>query len=254
MSLIGQQRALLAAIVGDDAPSSGGIAVYQNAYRARLIEALKSGFERTWAWIGDDAFFTAAIHYVITHPPRSWTLDAFGADFPQVLSILFADDPEVAELAWLEWHMQQAFAAPDEAVVDAAGFAALAAAGLDWDAVRLVPVGSLSMRRVHTNATAIWHALADGTPPPGADQLSHAAALIVWRKALSPHFRLVARDEHRALSRLAAGARFGEICAAADGYTGAADEGARAARAGAWLGQWIADGLIASLSPVIAMR
>ena len=29
-------------------------------------------------------------------------LDAYGADFPELLAALFADDPEVAELAWLE--------------------------------------------------------------------------------------------------------------------------------------------------------
>ncbi|MEY4269363.1 MAG: hypothetical protein RLZZ58_579 [Pseudomonadota bacterium] len=244
MNLLAFQRDLRTRIVGDGDTSSPGLAIYRGAYRARLIEALKSGFDKTWSWIGDDAFVTAATHHIILHPPSSWTLDAYGGGFPATLAALFADDPEVTELAWLEWHMQQAFGAPDGPVVDAAGLTAAITAAPDWAAARFGLVESLAMRVAATNATAIWHALADDREPPGAAPLDAPSALIVWRRGFAPHFRIIDAAEHAALQLVEAGAGFGDLC---DGLRGDADDAATVAMIGTWLGQWVHDGLIARI-------
>ena len=114
MSLLALQTEFHREIIADDdgmAPSSTGMAIYRDAYRGRLLAALETSFERTRRWTGEDTFTAAACHFILTHPPAGWTLDAYGADFPDLLAALFADDPEVAELAWLAWQMSQAFAA-----------------------------------------------------------------------------------------------------------------------------------------------
>ena len=104
MTLAASQRGFLADIsASDDAPAarSPGMAIYRNAYRARLSDALATSFDRTRRWVGDAAFAAASAHYIITHPPQSWTLDAYGDRFVAVLAELFAQDAEVAKLAWL---------------------------------------------------------------------------------------------------------------------------------------------------------
>ncbi|MEY4953770.1 MAG: hypothetical protein RL299_2194 [Pseudomonadota bacterium] len=234
MTLIAAQRAFVAEIAADDdLPSSSlGMAIYRNAYRGRLSEALATSFERTKAWVGEEMFELAAAHYILSHPPQSWTLDAFGTDFPEALAELFAEDLEVAELAWLEWHMQQAFAAPDR---DKLTGETLAAAQPDWESLRLAPAAGLVWREVGHDLAALWHGLSDRSRLVATDP----AILLVWRKDLSPHFRLLEPAEFAALEPLLKGASFGSAAS----QVGEAD----LARFGQWFAQWLSEGLFSAI-------
>jgi hypothetical protein len=231
-----------ARLFGADAERRLGI--YRNAYRARLMSCLKTSFEKTWSWIGDDAFDTAARQHIILHPPSSWTLDVYGAGFDATLATLFADDPEVAELAWIEWAMQRAFGAPDEETVHADAFERMIRDGAQWDAMRIVFAASLSLRAARTNATGIWQAIADEVAPPAAAALPEPAGIRVWRNHLVPHFRVIDADELDLINALHAGESFGEVCARFGQCVG---EAAAVARAGSLLGTWLADGMIAGI-------
>ncbi len=244
MTLLAEQTRFLSEIAADDdvPPSSIGMGIYRNAYRARLIGALESGYERTRRWVGEEAFEAAAAHYILTQPPSSWTLDAFGAQFPDLLAELFAGDAEVAELAWLEWHMQQAFAAVD---LTELGAAQLGSAGLDesdWENLRFTMAAGFTAREVSHDLSGLWAQLREDTThqaenPPRADY-----ALIVWRRAMQPHFRLLEPSEFSALSQLIDGATLGQ--------TGTALEqvGSDPAQLGQWLATWLSEGLFAAYS------
>lgn len=245
MSLIEQQRAFRAAIVAADdgeaePPLTTGMAIYRSAYRARLLGALESGFERTRRWTGAESFAAAASHYILTQPPRSWTLDSYGAQFPALLAELFKNDPEVAELAWLEWQMQQAFAAPDLPELD---LAALVGAGLDaadWDALRFTMAAGFTHRRITHDCAALWQVTSSDTLPEDrtAQALPEPAELIVWRKDLMPHFRMLGAGEFTVLARIAAGSTLGEATGEAPSETGPE-------RLGGWLAQWLQEGSFA---------
>jgi hypothetical protein len=215
------------------------MAIYRNAYRSRLGDALATSFDRTRRWVGDPAFAAASAHYIITHPPHSWTLDAYGDRFVTVLAELFAQDAEVAELAWLEWHMQQAFAAPDQPELTAA---ALAAAGLrdeEWEVLRFAMAAGFAVREVRHDCTALWHALGAEAGSEFTVTQIEPSALVIWRSTLSPHFRLLDCDEFAALGQLAAGKSFGEVAAQA-GEQGIA-------RFGKWFAQWLGEGLFSAI-------
>ncbi len=245
MSLIEQQRAFRTAIAAsddEDPAGSTGMTIYRNAYRARLLGALETSFERTHRWTGAESFTAAASHFILTQPPRSWTLDVYGAQFPAVLAELFGADPEVAELAWLEWHMQQAFAAPDAPELDVA---ALAGAGLDaadWDGLRFAMAAGFAHRRVAHDCAALWQAAASVSVPAARATASLPAPmeLIVWRKDLMPHFRMLEPAEFAVLSRIAAGHTLGQATSDVD-----AEADADPARLGGWLAQWLQEGLFA---------
>ncbi len=241
MTLLADQTLFLAEIAADDdaPPSSIGMGIYRNAYRARLIGALESGYERTKRWVGDEAFEAAAAHYILTMPPSSWTLDAFGAQVPDVLAELFAGDGEVAELAWLEWQMQQAFAAPDLPELDAAR---LAAAGLDedgWNELRFTMAAGFAARAVEHDLAGLWHGLAAGATSQRAQPPRTPQQLIVWRRALRPRFRLLDPAEYAALALLADGASLGAVGIALS------QSGGNAAQLGEWLAVWLTEGLFA---------
>jgi hypothetical protein len=245
MTLAELQRAFRAHIergegaINDGVPPAArrGLAVYHHAYRANLVACLADTFEKTAAWLGEGAFEAAALEHVAGHPPASWTLNDYGQGFDDTLEGLYPADPEVAELAWLDWSLRRAFDGPDAEVQDPADLA-----GVDWDRAVLRLAPTLALRRTRTNAAALWSAMAAGDTPPEVACPSGAAGLAVWRRDLSPRFRSLAETDYRALEQALAGARFAEICEAlADDALSGEDT---AAFAGGLLSGWLAEQIV----------
>jgi hypothetical protein len=227
-----------------DSAALPGLKIYRTAYRGRLMQTMRNTFEKVRSWVGDEAFEAAARHYIILNPPHSWTLDIYGAGFAQTLAELFPDDPEVPELAWLEWAMLQAFRCPDELLMKPADLMSDALAELDWDAVQLEFVSSFQMRALSTNCPDIWQAFTDAQEPPEASPLSAPLGLCVWRQGLTPHYRVLDPVEHHVLAAMASEASFGDICTILS-ETLTADTAV--SMAGSFVGNWISTEMIASI-------
>lgn len=243
MTLAQHQQAFAAELSASDeatAPSSLGMEIYRNAYRARLLTALEVSYECTRRWVGEDAFAAAACHYVISHPPHDWTLDRFGAQFPAVLASLFANDGEVAELAWLEWHLQQAFAAPDLPELSGLQLAQAELRDDDWEQLYLTMSAGYAALQVGHDCTGLWQALRDDKLAGFTLTPTNQGMLVVWRQALIPRFRVLDSDEFTALETLAQGQSFGRVA------TMAGDGGA--AQLGGWFAQWLSEGLFAGFT------
>lgn len=242
MSLLELQRDMHAWLTQEDAGAAmrlghaAGLRVYQNNYRAQLVACLEDGFARTQDWIGADAFSHALVTHIGRMPPSSWTLDAYGRDFPETLALLFPDDPEVAELARIELALDEAFVAPDAVALVAADLA-----GIDWNRAVLRLTPTLDLVEVTSNAFAIWLAMAEDRDPPAAEILPEAGAVIVWRMAEIAQARPVDREEGRALLSIRSGLTFPGLC---EEIIEARGEEAGIALAGHMVGQWLADGLI----------
>ena len=218
---------------------TGDLGVYHHAYRAQLLNCLRDTFEKSWSWLGDEAFEAAAHAHIKAHPPSSWTLNFYGADFDRTLAELHPYDPEIAELAWLEWSLRRAFDGPDAGAPDPASLAEI-----DWDNAILHPVPTLKIGNVVSNCAAIWSALAeDGTPPP-AERLPAPIAIRVWKQGLTPKFRSVDSREEQALRLILGGADFAELCAILDSEQ----------EIGRCLGSWLQDGVIAAITDHAADR
>ena len=225
---------------------AAGLDVYRNAYRARLVEALRETFACTAKWAGEQPFRAAAAHYLISEPPTGWTLDRVGGGFVETLEELFANDADVADLAWLEWAMHCAFTAADDPPLDLGGFAGCVAqfGEADWAELRLQFVPSLRLRRVRTNCANLWHSLQGEAAPDPETLLEAPSFCIAWREGLAPVFRLIDAEEGECLESMMLGAAFGEICSRlADRH----DETIAAERAGEMIRRWLSLGLVAEL-------
>lgn len=256
MTLAASQADFMAHVLAEDQAlpdgwserHAAGLAIYRNNYRTSLVEALRSTYERTAAYVGEDAFRQAAAHHLITHPPRSWTLDHAGDGFADTLRELFRDDPEVAELGWLEEAMQRAFVAADATPLDAAGFAEATAlfGEEDWSEMRLVFLPGTTITPVAHDIPALWRSIdPEGDSPAQLDHLDTPRHLSVWREGMKPVFRLIDRPEGEAMSALLSGASYGDSCALLVERLG---EEIAIAQAGAMLGRWLHDGLIEAVS------
>lgn len=222
-----------------------GLVVYRTAYRARLLDCLRGAFDKCRKWIGDESFDAAAAHHLIIHPPSSWTLDDLGRGFSDTLGMLFPDDPEVEELAWLEWEMQQIFTSRDVATLDAADFAERASSFTeeDWLNLRLTFVPILSMRCVATDCAALWTAIEDELEMPALQLPTDTSTLLIWRDALKSRFRLLGASEASSLALMRGGGTFEQLCAA---LVQAYGDAAGVEAAGTMLGRWVTEGLVAN--------
>lgn len=216
-----------------------GLRVYQNNYRAQLVACLEESFPHTLAWIGGAAFHAAVVTHVEAMPPSSWTLDAYPRDFPATLAGLHPGDPEVAELAWIECALGEAFVGADAAVLGAEQLG-----DVDWDAAVLRFNPTLDHHALTSNAPAIWSALEAGEAPPAVAMLPEPGAVLVWRHAMVSRFRAVDGDELEALVLARAGMPFGDLCGVLVDRHG---EEAGVALAGRLLGAWLSDGLLCGI-------
>jgi hypothetical protein len=237
MSLLVLQRDFAAALRGAAGDGvSAGVAVYRNNYRASLSACLEDAFARTRAWIGDEAFAAAVTRHIDRVPPGCWTLDAYPRDFSDTLRVVFPNDPEVAELAWLECALAEAFVGPDILAVSGESLATV-----DWDRAILHFTPTLDMRDISTNAPALLSAMATDGTPPAVERLSEPATLLVWRQDHISRFRVTDVREEKAIRFARSGETFASMCALLMDELGR-DDGVQCA--GEMLGRWLWDGLI----------
>lgn len=236
MSLLALQRDFRQSLVDDAKPDEPGLAIYHNAYRVQLTDCLAETFAHTLAWIGGNAFIEASRDHIERTSPHGWTLGDYGIGFDDTLANLYPDDPEIAELAQIEWMLSRAFESEDAAAlpVDAIGT-------INWDHATLAFVPSLRTVPATTNAGAIWSALAAGHEPPSAAILPKTATTLVWRQDFTPCFRTIETVEHDAIKMMADGTHFSALCAM---LVDARGEAEGLVLAGTMLGQWFADGLV----------
>lgn len=248
MSLLAVQRDFQAWLTGGSADiragfgerASAGLAVYLNNYRSQLLTCLATTFPTVRAWVGDTVFDDAASTHIDRVWPRSWTLDAYGLQFPETLDELFHADPEIGELARLERELTVAFVGPD-----AAPFDPTALTDIDWDAAIIRFVPTLALLPVTTNVGAIWSAInAEQTPPPVV-RLTERECIAVWRNNFTSKFRTLAGEEVAVLGQPREGLHFAAMCASLVERLGQ-EQGL--STAGSMLGQWLADGMIAQIS------
>jgi hypothetical protein len=221
-----------------------GLSVYQNNYRVQLVDCLRVSYPHVQSWLGEDNFLAAAITHIDRYPPHAWTLDAYGDNFADTLTLLYPDNPEVHELAWIELALSRAFVAPD-----AQALTLDALANVDWDSARLQLTPSFAAQVVTTNAADIWSALQRNSQPPEAEMLAAPAAVVVWRRQFTVTLEAVDALEHAALLQLQEHGSFDAVCGLLVEQLGEAEG---VAKAGAWLAGWIDQELLVALSSLAA--
>ncbi|HXP02002.1 MAG TPA: DNA-binding domain-containing protein [Luteibacter sp.] len=221
------------------AGATAGLAVYQNNYRAQLMSCLEVSYPQVRRWIGDDAFREASINHIERHSPQTWTLDHYGRDFPSTLLSMYPRNPDLQELAWIEWALSEAFVAGD-----AASMPADALSHVDWDAARLVFTPSLRMHAARTNAGDIWSALEADTDVPEGSMLDAPGGYVVWRRGFTSRLKRVDAVEYAALCSLRDDDRFAVLC---DTLVEHLDEEDGVARAGTLLADWLGAAIVVAV-------
>jgi hypothetical protein len=254
------------------------LAIYANAYRLRLLEALGTDYPGLQTLLGDDEFDAMGRAYIAAHPSSHFSLRWFGDHMSEFLRTTepYSKYPVFAEMAAFEWAKSDAFDATDCAVVCINDMAAIPPDA--WPELRFVPHASLRRLDLRWNVPAVWKAIdaaqgcasvphrdvpmpraqdaqerpaGGGMPgataaqePPALEENDYPIAWLVWRQDLLTYFRSLNVDEAWALDALQRGEPFAAIC---EGLTEWVDARNAAAHAAGLLKLWLEDGLIAEI-------
>ena len=212
------------------------LGIYHNAYRARLAEVLAESFEKTFLYMGAELFERDARAFAVSHPPAVRNLAHYGVDFVAYLATLYPDNPELRELAQLDWDLRTAFDAADAPALDTQSASAQEAALWLNRTQPLHP--SLKLRAISTNVVQIWQAIDRDQEVPAVVQRDEPGTLLVWRKALLPHFQTLEPDQAAFIRSLAQGRSIEATCAELAGTDVLPDP----QRLAAWLQAWLEEG------------
>jgi hypothetical protein len=111
----GQFAGIDECVVGDRPGALARLQIYRNHYRITLVDSLAATFAVVQRLLGEDCFSAIARVFVDQRPPSQPCLFEYGEDFPSFLGEheVLARLPYVADVARLEWALNEAFHAPD---------------------------------------------------------------------------------------------------------------------------------------------
>jgi hypothetical protein len=202
-----QERFAERLVAGDDA-ADAGLAVYRTTIRSNYRNALGATYPVVCALLGAAAFDALTDAYVTARPSACGDLNVYGDGLGDVLTawIRPADPRLVADVARLEWAIDEAARAADVDAPPADVFAAMAAIPVDalpscrfplQPCVRLVHVHGPVLQTWQTRVAPIEHART-------------SEWLMVRRDAVGVGIERLAPAGHAWLAALAEGARLGE--------------------------------------------
>lgn len=225
-----------------DAPTR--LAVYGNAYRARLTEALASNYPALAQLLGTEDFGALAAAYIAAHLSRWPSIRFYGGELSRFLGAdpRYRAAPVLAELAAWEWSMTEVFDAADASAVTAQVLARVRPE--HWSGLRFELHPAVRRLDLRWNVPPLWKALTGGTERPVSQVAAEPRAWLLWREGLRIVFRSLETAEAAALDGLRDGRSFGDVCLALCAWAG--DEEAPALAA-AYLRAWVESGLIAAL-------
>ncbi|GFE88058.1 HvfC/BufC N-terminal domain-containing protein [Steroidobacter agaridevorans] len=239
----GHERIVTAVEGSPEVPASLRLAIYSEAYRLRLTEALASTLPRLQALLGKEQFAEVAREYIELCPSSYPSIRWFGDRMPQLLRQSFPDQPWLAELATWEWSVAAAF---DGADAEPVGIDALAAiAPEQWPTLTFQFHPTVQILAMRTNAPVIFKALSADDSPPECVELDEAQSWLIWREGLKTQYRSLGADEVAALEVMRGGGSFEMLC---DTLCAWHDADAVPVQAAGLLKRWVVEQMIVGVS------
>lgn len=217
------------------------VAVYHDAYRLRLAEALGEDFPLLRGLLGEAAFGRLTRRYLAACPSRSWTLRDLGRGLPRFL----ARRPALRATATFEWALLDAFDAADGRTLTVADLGAVSPQ--QFARLRFAVAPGVQVLRLRWNVPQSWSAWHGGAAAALPARLPAPVDCLVSRREERVYFRTLSADESAALVALRRGRSFGAICGAVARAADAnASRDGAPARAAQLLATWLAEGLLAA--------
>lgn len=243
--VLARRRLHAAELAGPAEPDAEArLAIYSNAYRLRLVAALRADYPKLCALLGDETFHALACAYLERYPSQHPNIRWVGRRLPGFLGEQepYRADPALAELAAFERALRDAFDAEDAPVLSGEALAAIPPQS--WASMRPVLHPSVHRLDLGWNTVAVWQALDRGEPHPRPQPLERRIPWLVWRKDFTPLFRSLAPGEAAVLDAVRGGADIETLCERASAWSPPEQVPAQVA---GWLAAWLVDEMITAI-------
>ena len=218
------------------------LAIYANAYRYRLIDALSDNYPSVHTLLGDEGFYESGIKYISEYPSQHFSIRYFGNHLEDFLAQYHPESTVLAEMARFEWALRDAFDAED---VTSLGINALQTiAPESWASLGFALHPSVARVDLQWNVPQLWSAIEEETGEIPIEEEDYPIPWLIWRKDLKTYYRSVDVDEAWALDNVMQGASFADICA---GVCEWIDEEHAPARVAGFISEWLVADMIVEL-------
>jgi hypothetical protein len=224
--------------------------IYENAFVARLVEALADTYPALRNALGESDFFKLTRAFAARSPPSHFSIRYFGCDLASFIATAMTGVKArvLSDLARWEWALSEAFDAADAIALMPADLAHIEPRQWGQLQFRLSP----SLRRLclRSNAVQWWRAASQGARRPTRWRSAKPVEWALWRAQLTTYFRSLPDDEAWALDAIAGGEPFASMC---EGLVRFGSDVEAPMRAATLLRRWLHDGWIVGMGlPAIA--
>lgn len=220
------------------------LTIYQEAYRLRLIDALKNDYPALHLLLGNIAFEQLLHEYITAHPSQHPSLRWLG----EKLAFFLRDHPNwqqyihVIELAEFEWAQTMSFDAQDVTLASIDDLRVLDSSR--WPSLQLTFQPAVWRLAFFSNAPDIWYSLINHHTGIDAVVSDTAQLWLVWRNELQIMYRSLEASEAWSIESFAGNANFTDVCA---GLCEWFPEDQIPITTVQYLQQWLHNGLIAEI-------
>lgn len=224
--------------------SKDRLAIYANAYQARLVETLANDYPALNCLLGDDGFRNMSAAYIQANPSCYYSLRWFGKKLPQFLWCHndYRERPYLAELADFEWAFINAFDAVNSKVLGIDDAAEIPPEC--WPNLQLTLHPSVQQVACLWNCLAVWQAMKSESGLVDPQLMDNEVNYLIWRQGLNTNYRSLAPDEAGALRVVGQEGNFAELCELLAGWM---PTDKTALRAATLFKTWLAGGLVSQI-------
>ena len=215
------------------------IGIYANAYFYRLLECLKEEYPATLAVTGSNDFASLTRDYLVWRPPSEPSIFYAGCYLADFLRNhrLAEGWPFIAELARLERATLDSFHAPDISILTDEAMRAIPAE--QWPTIELRCHPGVEILRGEWRVSEVLSAVERGEQ--WLEPVRETNAVIVWRRGISVHYRILEVAETAALALVKKGASFAALSEVIATANPSSDP---VALIGQLLARWLADEIL----------
>jgi len=186
--------------------------IYHQAYRLRLIDALRNDFPALQRYLSEDEFIKIAEEFIAAKPSHHPSLRWFGEKLPAFLRAHahWQTHIHIVELAEFEWAQTMAFDAADISIATLDDVRALQPE--QWMTMQLEFHPSLQRLTYYSNAPALWNSLINNETVIAVEIAQESQEWLVWREELQVVYRPLDNSEAWALDTFLQQKNFSDVC------------------------------------------
>lgn len=225
-------------------PQAERLQIYHEAYRLRLIDALRNDYPALEIYLGEQDFIAIASEFITTHPSHHPSLRWFGEKLGEFLrkQTDWQKHNSVIELAAFEWAQVMAFDAAD--VINATLDDVRALQPEQWMTMHIEFHPSLQHLTFFTNAPELWSSLTKDKIALTMETSEKAQDWLIWREDLQVVYRPIDEPEAWALDNFLQHKNFTDVCGGLCEWFAEEQVPMQAAQ---YLQKWMLSGLITQI-------